>query len=188
MTNPKVFIAGSRRLSRLSKEVKQRIERIIANRLTVVLGDANGMDKCVQRYLKEKAYENVIVFCMEGACRNNLGGWEVHRIAALDPDRRDFAFYSTKDKAMAAEADYGLMLWDGHSRGTLTNILELVRRGKPAVVYVAPAKRFHTVRGAENLAEILSYVTPDVLDSLDPELRIVGADQCAAHRDITMLF
>jgi hypothetical protein len=45
--------------------------------------------------------------------------------------RKDFEYYATKDRAMAAEATVGLMLWDGQSRGTLMNVLRLAARDKP---------------------------------------------------------
>jgi hypothetical protein len=188
MKTQTVFIAGSRSLSKLSKPVKERIERIIAKGFTIEVGDANGMDKAVQSHLSEKGYANVIVFCMENVCRNNIGKWKLRRIPAADPARRDFTFYATKDKAMLAEADYGLMLWDGKSRGTLTSIIELVRRGRPAVVYLAPEKRFVTIRDSRNLEELLSSVAPDVLRSVEPELKIPAAEHRIADPDVAMLF
>jgi hypothetical protein len=156
MNRAKVFIAGSRSLSRLNKDVRHRVDNIVEKGLTVIVGDANGVDKAVQRHLNSRNYSNVVVFCMEGRCRNNIGNWPIRAITAADPGRRDFAYYSTKDRAMAEEADYGLMLWDGRSRGTLTNIVHLVREGKPVVVYVAPGKCFHTLRQSDQLAEIVA--------------------------------
>jgi hypothetical protein len=50
----KVFIAGSRRLSRLNADVKRRIDTTIEKDFTILVGDANGADKAVQRYLAEK--------------------------------------------------------------------------------------------------------------------------------------
>lgn len=54
----KVFIAGSRRLSRLNADVKRRIDIMIEKGFTILVGDANGADKAVQRYLVEKGYRN----------------------------------------------------------------------------------------------------------------------------------
>ncbi len=167
----KVFIAGSRRLSRLNKDVKRRIDNIVDKGLTVMVGDANGVDKAVQRYLSSRQYSNVLVFCMEGGCRNNVGGWPTRKVAAGDPARRDFAYYSTKDRAMVEEADYGLMLWDGKSRGTLRSIVDLVRQKKPVVVYIAPAGSFCTLRQSGELAEMLSRVDPVALQGIDRELQ-----------------
>lgn len=71
----KVFIAGSRKLSRLSPEVKARIDAMIEKGFAILVGDANGADQAVQRYLADKGYRNVVVHCMSGNCRNNVGGW-----------------------------------------------------------------------------------------------------------------
>ena len=178
----KVFVAGSRRLSRLSKDVKRRIDNILDKRLTIILGDANGADKAVQQYLKSRQYDNVIVFCMEGGCRNNVGEWPVRKIAAADPSRHDFAYFSTKDRAMVEEADYGLLLWDGNSRGTLRSIVDLVRHGKPVVVYLAPAKSFCSLRQPDELVEMLSHVDPTALRGIDRELRSFVRDGASGHK------
>lgn len=167
----KVFIAGSRRLSRLNKEVRRRIDNIVDKGFTVIVGDANGVDKAVQRYVSDRHYSNVVVFCMEGGCRNNVGRWPTRTIAAADPLRRDFAYYSTKDRAMVEEADYGLMLWDGRSRGTLRSIVDLVRKTKPVVVYIAPNKSFYTLRQSDDLIEMLGRVDPAALHRVDRELQ-----------------
>jgi len=90
----RVFIAGSRRLSRLNPSVRRRIDKIADKGLTVIVGDANGVDKSVQRYLNSRHYENVIVFCMENGCRNNIGDWPTRVIRASNPGRRDFSYYS----------------------------------------------------------------------------------------------
>jgi hypothetical protein len=185
----RVFVAGSRRLSRLSKEVKQRIDNIVDKGLTIIVGDANGVDKAVQRYLTNKQYVNVMVFCMEDNCRNNVGDWPTRRIAAADGLRRDFAYYSTKDRAMVEEADYGLMLWDGKSRGTLRSIVDLVRRRKPVVVYLAPAKSFCTLRQSDELADMLSHVDPTALRGIDCELKpLVTGPTSSRKSEIAPLF
>jgi hypothetical protein len=124
----------------------------MGNGLTVIVGDANGADKAVQSYLASKNYHRVEVFCVAGGCRNNVGNWPTHEIAVAPGSRRDFAYYSAKDRAMGEEADYALMLWDGKSRGTLTNIRDLVRQAKPVVVYLAPSKTFVTLRQPSELA------------------------------------
>jgi hypothetical protein len=180
----KVFIAGSRRLSRLNKEVRRRIDNIVDKGFTVIVGDANGVDKAVQRYVSDRHYSNVVVFCMEGGCRNNVGRWPTRTIAAADPLRRDFAYYSTKDRAMVEEADYGLMLWDGRSRGTLRSIVDLVRKTKPVVVYIAPNRSFYTLRQSDDLIEMLGRVDPAALHRVDLELQtfaIGGSSNRKSH-------
>lgn len=151
----KVFIAGSRHLSRLNADVKHRIDTMIENGFTVLVGDANGADKAVQRYLADKRYRDVIVHCMEGNCRNNVGNWPAREVLP-PPGARGFAYYSSKDKVMVDDADYGLMLWDGESKGTLNSVVNMVRQAKPVVVYLAPKKAFQNLRSPADLPALLA--------------------------------
>jgi adenine-specific DNA-methyltransferase len=129
----RVFIGGSRDVTRLDAEVQGRLARIVEKGLPVLVGDANGADKAVQRYLHERHFRKVEVFAADASPRNNLGGWPV-RVVRPTHARRDFDYYATKDRAMAVEATVGLMLWNGQSRGSLLNVLRLAAAGKPVVV------------------------------------------------------
>jgi len=170
----KVFIGGSRRLSCLSAAVRRRIDSIVGKRFTVLIGDANGADKAVQQYLAGQGYQNVIVFCMADNCRNNIGGWPTRNIPAAK-GTHGFAYYATKDRAMADHASHGLMLWDGDSKGTLNSIINLVRQRKPAVVYFAPTKTFQTIRSAGDITELFSKCDRASVQRLERELAIPGA-------------
>jgi hypothetical protein len=140
----KVFIGGSRRISRLSADVRRRIDRIIEQGFPVLVGDANGADKAVQKYLQDRGYEAVEVFCSSGECRNNLGHWPVRAVPT--GRQKGFDYYAAKDEQMAREASIGLMIWDGKSAGTLANAARLLRQDKKVVVYAAPARQFLTLQ------------------------------------------
>ena len=149
----KVLIAGSRRLWRLNADVKRRIDTMIEKDFTILVGDANGADKAVQRYLAEKDYPDVIVHCNN--CRNNVADWPTREI--LSPKgARGFTYYAAKDQAMVDDAAYGLMLWDGESKGTLNSVINLIRQEKPVVVYFARKKTFQNVRSADDVIELLN--------------------------------
>ena len=124
----------------------------------------------MQRYLAGRGYRHVVVFCMAGECRNNVGQWPTRETRAA-PGTRGFAYFSTKDRAMANEADYGFMLWDGRSRGTLTNTVDMVRRGKSVLVYVAPDKSFYTLQRSDHLARLVQNFDPAALCRIDSELQ-----------------
>jgi hypothetical protein len=160
----KVLIAGSRRLSRFDKAILARLDKLMSNDCTVLVGDANGVDKAVQTYLAEHRYPKVRVYCMEGECRNNVGGWENREVASPHPSRKDFEHYSTKDREMVTDADYGLMLWDGKSRGTFENIVDLVNKQKPVVVYVHAKdfKQVFTIKVPAELEQLKSAVSSGV--------------------------
>ena len=128
-----VFVGGSRRITSLPVEVKTRIDNVVHNGFSVLVGDANGADKAVQRHLAESQYEKVTVFCSGNASRNNVGHWETHNVSA-EERKRSFHFYAAKDREMAKQADFGLMIWDGESPGTVLNILRLVQTSKMAVL------------------------------------------------------
>ena len=57
---------------------------------------------------------------------------------------------------MAEAAEYGFMLWDGKSKGTINNVVNLSREGKPVVVYIAPKKQFITVKAFDDLRGVLA--------------------------------
>jgi len=162
----KVFIAGSRRLSRVPPEVRQRLDEMIRRELTILVGDANGADKAVQAYFAEKGYANVTVYCTGGDCRNNVARWPIRAVPAPHASR-DFAYFTAKDAAMADDADVALMLWDGQSSGTIVNVARLVSRSKPTVIYSAPTKTFATLKTPEELIEFLSAADPGVRAKLD---------------------
>ena len=66
---------------------------------TGFVGDANGADRCVQQYLLEKQYRNVLVFCTGPNCRNNIGKWETRHITP-SIENKGFNFYVLKDQQM----------------------------------------------------------------------------------------
>ena len=140
-----VFVGGSRRVSELSAEVRERLDNIMEGKFAVIIGDASGADKAVQRYLYDKNYQNVEVFCSGGICRNNVGDWQNRSIRSANR-AGNAEFYAAKDRVMAQEATVGLMIWDGSSIGTLLNLFRLLRLKKKAVLYIVPEKRFLELR------------------------------------------
>ncbi|MCX7791818.1 MAG: hypothetical protein N2378_14340 [Chloroflexaceae bacterium] len=156
----KIFIGGSRKISRLSKDVLKRIDNIINNDLTVLVGDANGVDKCVQKYLFQKNYRNVIVFCTGFSCRNNIGSWETRNVE-VNGKVKGFDLYTIKDMEMAKESSHGFMIWNAKSRGTLNNIINLLKENKVVLVYFTPDKSFYKIKDLEALADLLSRCDPD---------------------------
>ena len=157
----KIFIGGSRRISRLNAAVRQRIDRIVDQNLSILIGDANGADKAVQRYLESRNYDNVEVFCVEGTCRNNLGSWRLRSVKSAS-DVKDFDYYAAKDRLMASEARFGLMIWDGKSLGTLVNVFRLASQHKKVVIYTVPTKQFREVGSLADWESFLSRCSDDV--------------------------
>ncbi len=62
---------------------------------------------------------------------------------------------------MADEADYGLVVWDGKSYGSMSNVFELAKRGKHIVVYHSPTRAFIRVTKPEDVRIVLRFMDPD---------------------------
>lgn len=111
----KVVISGSRSIIKsLPNEAIERINTIISLGAEILIGDAAGVDKLVQEYLKSLGYTKVLVCYRGNAPRNNLG-FKSFRVGYT-------CTYIDRDKYMCGESDYGLAIWDGQSSGTKANI------------------------------------------------------------------
>ena len=90
---------------------------------------------------------------------------------------------------MAKAADYGLMLWDGESRGTLANIMTLVKEQKRVVVYISPAKSFYTLRDTADLLNVVAQHKPALLEEITRELTSIPPQaETAAQEELIPLF
>ncbi len=167
----KVFIGGSRNITMLNKDIKGRIDNIIQKEYTVLIGDANGADKSVQKYLFDKSYKNVRVFCMGNEYRNNVGHWETKHIKGTG-DKKDYYYYSIKDLEMARETDYGFMIWDGKSKGTLNNIINLLKENKKVLVYFSPNKEFYNLISFNDLEKLLAKCEKKFLETFEEKFKV----------------
>jgi hypothetical protein len=166
-----VFVGGSRHVSRLSPSVIARLEKLVERALPVVLGDAHGADKAFQEYFHKRKYQNVVVYCAGGTCRNNVGHWEQRDIPV--PKRaRDAEFYSAKDKVMADDATVGLMVWDGKSAGTLMNVYRLLARNKRTVVYSVPTSEFIEFKEHSHWNAFLAQRDSKLRDKIEQRIRL----------------
>lgn len=150
----KIFIGGSRAVSKLNRVIRDRLDEFIRRGDLILIGDANGADKAVQQHFADRQYPNVEVFCME-KCRNNIGSWPIRNITPPN-NRKDFSYYAAKDIVMSEEAGCGVMFWDGKSKGTLQNILNLMAVGKKTLVYFSPSKSFNVLTTDKDLQALLA--------------------------------
>lgn len=153
-----IFIAGSRAISKFDNHVIAKLSSIYEKNYTVLVGDANGVDKCVQQYFFKKEYANVIVYASNGAARNNIGNWNV-KVVDVPENIKGFDFYAKKDEAMARNADFGFMIWDGEGKGTLNNMVNLIAENKNFWVYFTPKREYIFVKNRDNLACMISMCT-----------------------------
>lgn len=153
-----VFISGSMNIKNLDKLFADRIGKIVSSGFNVVVGDADGADASIQAALLKINATDVTVFCTGIRPRNNIGDWPLHRVASKAKEGSR-AYYTAKDVEMAQVADYGLMLWDAASTGTLSNVIELLARRKKSVVFTNKCKRFINVVDIKSFRELIELMS-----------------------------
>lgn len=153
-----VFIAGSISISHLHEKVQERINNIVSSDLDVVVGDADGADTSIQECLRAYRANKVTVYCTGEAPRNNVANWPVHYVQSK-ARAKSRAFFTAKDVEMAKNSDFGLMVWDCKSTGTLSNVIELLRAKKKSVVFVNKNKDFVTVGDKSGLDLLLHFMS-----------------------------
>lgn len=168
-----VFIAGSMNIKHLDRMVKDRIDNIVESEFDVVVGDADGADTSIQSYLVERDALHATVYCSGTRPRNNVGDWVVKTIEAKHAAGTR-AFFTVKDVAMAQVADFGLMVWDSKSTGTLSNVIELLKQKKKSVVFVNKEKIFVTVSDVDSLELLVSYMSPNARLKADLKIRLLS--------------
>jgi len=169
---PTVFIAGSINIKHLDAKVKECIDKIVESDYDVLVGDADGADTSIQQYLRERAAKRAIVYCSGPTPRNNVGGWSVHAVET-PYERGSRAFFTAKDLEMAKAADYGLMIWDAKSTGTLSNVIELLRRKKKSRVFVNKDKAFKDVGDVVQLEQLVARMSDVALKKADVKIHLL---------------
>ncbi|MFT6031199.1 MAG: hypothetical protein ACI8O8_002949 [Oleiphilaceae bacterium] len=167
----KVFISGSMKIKNLDGNVLDRINNIINSNYQVIVGDANGVDSSIQKYLISKETRSVHVYCSGSRPRNNIGHWHTEMIETNAPPGTR-AFFTAKDLKMAEDCDYGLMVWDTKSTGTLSNAIELLKRKKISLVYINKAKEFLKIKEIPDLEKLISYMSDTAFKEADKKLKL----------------
>ena len=66
----------------------------------------------------------------------------------------------------------GVMIWDGESKGTLNNVLNLVQQGKSALVYLSPIREFIPVKSRQEVAALVSRCSSEAREALNRSIKL----------------
>ncbi|MBH2809257.1 hypothetical protein I5L21_01525 [Serratia liquefaciens] len=166
-----VFVAGSITIKKLDPLIVERLKKIVDQNFNVVVGDANGVDSSVQRVLLQMGCNSTTVFSSSPKPRNNLGSWPVKVVKTTHaPGTR--AFFTAKDVQMAETADYGLMVWDTKSPGTLSNVIELLIRKKNSVVFINKEKEFVVIKEPIDLDKLINRMSSSDLEKVEEKIKL----------------
>jgi hypothetical protein len=169
----KVFISGSMRIKNIHQEVLNRIDNIINANYQILVGDADGVDSSIQSYLFNNEVNSTLVYCTGLQPRNNLGNWSTNNVET-NHSSGTRAYFTAKDLIMAEDCDYGLMIWDAKSTGTLSNTIELLKRKKNSLVFVNKEKLFVKVKEISDLEILISYMSESALVKADKKIGLMS--------------
>jgi hypothetical protein len=136
----KIFISGSISIKKLDIDVLQKLDFIINKKYKILLGDAKGIDLLVQQYLYSCNYNNVIIYST-GNPRNNLFNWDNKKIFS-NKFQGTIEFFTVKDIELTKDCNYGFVIWDEKSKGSLNNIKRLKEFNKKVLIYLNKQKKF----------------------------------------------
>lgn len=168
----KIFLSGSISIRRLDRKVQERIDNIVEANHIVIVGDADGADRLMQQYLFEKGACHVVVYCSGDKPRHAIGHWPITCIQVTQAAPGSRSFFSAKDLEMANAADFGMMIWDTQSTGTLLNVMELLRRGRKSVVFVEKAKEFRTVGDVAQLESLVGLMSDPAMRKANGKIKL----------------
>lgn len=128
-TKKKIFISGSKSISKLTDKMLAVLDKIMRDGDTILVGDCYGADLAVQKYLLKNGYTDVVVYCSSEQPRNHVVG-TVHSCAKESAGLKGRAFQYVKDGVMCNDCDEAYGFWDGNSLGTLENAKRVLLRDK----------------------------------------------------------
>ena len=122
---------------KLTRNIRKELNAEMKSGNKIIVGDAPGIDRQVQDYLKKKKYKNVEVYSPGKQSRYLADKqWKNHLID--DPKHKPMSpeWLAKKDKAMAKVADKGIaVILDEGSGATRNNIKRLQDKNKEVSVY-----------------------------------------------------
>ena len=141
-----VFVSGSSKTQtkdspyyrkKLSKEIQNELDRYIASKAKIVVGDAPGIDRQVQQYLNKKKYMNVEVYGPGKAVRYSANNkWKTNPIDASEYEENSKEWLAKKDIVMSNIATEGLaVILDEGAKATRNNIARLNEQNKKTKVF-----------------------------------------------------
>lgn len=141
-----LFVSGSSKTQtkdsgyyrkKLPKPVRERLKEAMRNGDRIIVGDAPGIDRQVQDYLKKKHYKNVEVYGPGKEVRYAASDkWKTNPVDAPEFEEGSKEWLAKKDVAMTDAATKGLaIVLDEGSTATKNNVVRLKNQGKDVEVY-----------------------------------------------------
>ena len=169
-----VFISGSIAIKKLPSCIEDSINRIKEQNIKILVGDAGGVDTKVQEYCQKINYYNVTVYSIYRTPRNKINSkFEKKHIVIECNSNKERERQKEKDEAMTIDSKYSLVIWDGKSRGSYSNIIRAINNNKKIKIYLDKNKTFIPVESINKndiefiYREINGYKAIEVIEYLN---------------------
>jgi hypothetical protein len=125
--NEKLLLMGSSAFkeNELPIEVRKRIDKAIAKKMTIIVGEAHGACRIFQDYLHSVGYQDVIVGHAK-SIRYNAGNWRTKQYGEELVER---------ELNMIEDCDEALIIWVNKSSVIANNLEHLKKLGIPTYLY-----------------------------------------------------
>jgi hypothetical protein len=143
----KVFVSGSSKTQdknsgyyrkKLPDNIKSAIDSKMKNGDTILVGDAPGIDRQVQDYLKKNRYKHVTVYATGDSPRYSANKkWNTKLVDSKGYEPGTPEFNRQKDIAMTNDADEGIavVLDKGGAKATRNNVDRLIEQNKDVQIF-----------------------------------------------------
>lgn len=142
----RVFVSGSSKTQfddnpyyrkELPKPIRDELDKFIKESAGIIVGDAPGIDRQVQDYLKSLDYQNVTVYGPGKQVRYNANPkWATRPIDAPEFEEGSKEWLAKKDIAMTNDSTEGLaVILDEGVKATRKNVARMKEQGKEVKVY-----------------------------------------------------
>ena len=128
-----IFLGGSKIITRLDDRTKEDLIDYMNLGHNIVVGDCMGADFQMQKLFAENGYPFVTVYYSGDRPRFNLGNWKTKHVSS-NKYLSDYERQKLKDNQMVLDSDFGYMLLQGQTKGTMANVHKLLEENKPCYV------------------------------------------------------
>lgn len=129
-----IFISGSVGITTLSLKVRDRLDFLVGNSCSFIVGDSSGAETAIQKYLSKVHCKNVLINCVGDTCKNNVSNWRVQHLE-IDKNLNRKDFYKQLITKVAEKTDHGFVLWDGKSTDSREIIYAMLLQDFRVLVY-----------------------------------------------------
>ncbi len=131
-----VFVSGSIAVKSLPSLITESLITMMDKNLTILIGDAAGIDTLTQKLCNKHNYFNVVIYTITPSPRYIANKkFKFKHIFVDQTIKKERERQGYKDRAMTDDSDYSLVVWDGSSKGSYSNILRSLEQNKPVKVY-----------------------------------------------------